>query len=539
MTVKFFTRVSNAIRQRWVHQISSQRWARLSSQIEKTIPVSNDQRPVVFFNASTRLGGVSQNAAYSRIASLGLRAQGIPVIHFFCHAGLQRCILGSNRDNFDQNPPCQKCIHQSDTLFIGGKVLPFEFDPDENLISQLADLPVSKLFDFKFHDLPLGFWAVNSLRWVQRRYTLKEDVQTRAFMVSFILSAWNVYQQFEKLVDAENPQAVVLFNGMFFPEAAVRQVCLSRKIKVFTHEVGIQPFSAFFTEGEATAYPMKIADDFQLSDEMNERLDDYLSHRFSGNFTMAGIRFWPEMQKFDNTLDAKLSQYKKIVPIFTNVIFDTSQVHANTLFEDMFAWLNHIHQTIIDHPEVLFIIRAHPDESRKGKESRESVSDWVKNHGLLRLSNVIFVDSHQFISSYELINRSHFVMNYNSTIGLEATLLGKPVLTAGKARYTQIPTTFFPKSKQEYLDTLAKFIVSDEISVPEIFLTNARRFLYAQLFLTSLPFGEYIKEDGVWKGYVTLRDFKPQALLPEKSETIQILTDGILNGSEFLRRYDS
>ncbi len=504
-------------------------------QVEASSPLSKDQRPVIFFNASTRLGGVSQNAAYSRITSLGLRAQGIPVIHFYCQAGLQRCVLGSNRDNFDRVPPCEECIRQSRALFPNGNARSFEFDLDENLLIKFEGLSVAELAEFNHHDLPLGFWALNSLRWVLRRYTLKEDLQTRSFMISYILSAWSIYRQFENLVEETNPQAVVLFNGMFYPEAAIRHVCLTTGIRVVTHEVGLQPFSAFFTEGEATAYPMHISDDFQLTPEMNAVLDEYLSKRFRGNFSMAGIKFWPEIHKLDAALEARFAQYKKIVPVFTNVIFDTSQVHANTLFPDMYSWLDSLYQCFIDHPEVLFVIRAHPDESRKGKESRESVADWVRNHGVLSLHNVLFVDSNQFISSYELINRSHFVMNYNSTIGLEATLLGKPVLTAGKARYTQIPTTFFPKSKAEYQSTLEKFININEIKVPEEFLTNARRFLYSQLYRTSLPFGEFVKEDGVWNGYVTLKDFPISALLPDHSETIRILTNGILTGSEFLR----
>jgi hypothetical protein len=234
-------------------------------------------------------------------------------------------------------------------------------------------------------------------------------------------------------------------------------------------------------------------------------------------------------------LAGRIALYKKIVPIFTNVIFDTSQVHANTLFDDMFHWLESIYQNILDHPEVLFILRAHPDEGRKGKESRESVADWVNKRGLLRLPNVVFIDSNQFVSSYELIRRSHIVMNYNSTIGLEATLLGRPVLTAGKARYTQIPTTFFPVTRSDYNTTLEKFLAADEIEVPEDFMHNARRFLYAQLYLTSLPFGDYLKEDGVWKGYTLLKDFGTGTLLPENSETIRILTDGILHGKDFLR----
>ncbi|MBA4385046.1 MAG: hypothetical protein C0410_09945 [Anaerolinea sp.] len=534
MEFKTALRIKNAIHQRWVHYLGSQRWKNLSHQVA-SLEVDESKQPIIFFNASTRLGGVSQNAAYSRLTSLGLRTQGIPVIHFVCHAGIQRCTLGSNRDNFDQAPPCAQCIKQSESLFSNERTWNFEFETDETLDFALETLSVAKCSEFTWHDLPLGFWALNSLRWVLRRYTLKEDWQTRAFMVSFIQSAWNVYQQFTRLVEESNPQAVVVFNGMFFPEAAVRQVCLERGIRVITHEVGIQPFSAFFTEGEATAYPMHIEDDFQLSAEMNARLDDYLSNRFKGNFSMAGIKFWPEMQQLDPELAGRIGRYKKIVPIFTNVIFDTSQVHANTLFNDMFQWLESIYQTLLDHPEVLFILRAHPDEGRKGKESRESVADWVKNRGLLLLPNVVFIDSNQFVSSYELIRRSHFVMNYNSTIGLEATLMGRPVLTAGKARYTQIPTTFFPTTTMDYMATLEKFLTAGDIEVPEEFLTNARRFLYAQLFLTSLPFGDYLKDDGVWKGYVTLRDFQLQSLLPENSETIHILADGILHGKEFLR----
>lgn len=534
MEFKTATRLTNAIRQRWVHHLGSQRWKNLSHQVVSH-EIDQTQQPVIFFNASTRLGGVSQNAAYSRLTSLALRAQGIPVIQFVCHSGIQRCTLGSNRDDFSQAPPCTQCIKQSEALFSGDRTWNFEYETDEALDFALETLSVAKCSEFTWHDLPLGFWALNSLRWVLRRYTLKDDWPTRAFMVSFIQSGWNVYQQFTRLVEESNPQAVVVFNGMFFPEAAVRQVCLERGIRVITHEVGIQPFSAFFTIGEATAYPMHIPDEFQLSDAMNARLDDYLSSRFSGNFTMAGIKFWPEMQQLDPELAGRIALYKKIVPIFTNVIFDTSQVHANTLFKDMFQWLESIYQNMLDHPEVLFVLRAHPDEGRKGKASRESVADWVKNRGLLSLPNVVFIDSNQFVSSYELIRRSHFVMNYNSTIGLEATLLGRPVLTAGKARYTQIPTTFFPASRAEYSESLEKFLNADEIEVPEEFMQNGRRFLYAQLFQTSIPFGEYLKDDGVWKGYVTLRDFQTQALLPENSETMQILTDGILHGKDFLR----
>ncbi len=62
---------------------------------------------------------------------------------------------------------------------------------------------------------------------------------------------------------------------------------------------------------------------------------------------------------------------------------------------------------------------------------------------------MVFVGPQETLSSYELIQKSKFVMVYNSTIGLEASIMGAAVLCAGKARFTQYPTVFFPQTVDE------------------------------------------------------------------------------------------
>lgn len=408
----------------------------------------------------------------------------------------------------------------------------FEQQVDPDLERMLADLTVDQLQEFKYRETPVGFWALNSLRWVLRRYILLDCEENRAFMRSFILSAWNTYSQFSELIKKENPRAVVVFNGMFYPEAAARHACLQLGIRVITHEVGLRPYTAFFTTGEATAYPMEIDADFELNEEMNKRLDDYLSARFKGDFSMAGIRFWPEIKPLDAAFLEIAERFEKIVPVFTNVIFDTSQVHANTTFPHMFAWLENFKEIAHSHPEILFVLRAHPDESRAGKESRESVGDWVRASGILELPNVVFYDSSEFVNSYELIRRSHLVMVYNSTIGLEATLLEKPVIAGGKARFTQLETSFYPDTADEYNRLLESFLASQTIEIPPQFQRNARRFLYYQLYATSLEFSDFLEEDHVWKGYVELKDFPLNHLTPTNSKTVATLLEGILGDGE-------
>ena len=527
------TRGKNAIIQRCVHAKSNRRWRRLTAAVTQAATPNPDTSPVVLFNASTRLQAMSQNAAYSFLLNQALRLQGVPVIQFACRAGMSRCVLGSDRDNVAQEPPCARCTAQSEAVFEGIPTRWFEYQPDLEVEKKLAGLSVNDMCGFVYKDAPLGFWAVNSLRWVLRRHHLTDDASTRQFMKHFILSSWNVFTNFERLLEEIHPQTVIVFNGMFFPEAAVRYSCLKHKIRVLTHEVGLRPFTAFFTDGEATAYPIHIDDKFKLTAEMDKRLDEYLSQRFQGNFSMAGVRFWPQIKGLDKAFLEKAAHFEQIVPVFTNVIFDTSQVHANTLFEDMFVWLDNILAVIKTHPDTLFVLRAHPDEHREGKASRESVRDWVLEHGVDKLDNVVFVDSKEFISSYELIQRSHFVMVYNSTIGLEAVLMGKAVLAGGKARFTQLKTAYLPASKPEYDRLLEKMLTSRTISVPEEFKVNSRRFLYYQLYVTSLPFDAFLREDGVWKGYVMAKDFLVSALLPANSVTMKVLIDGILNKTPF------
>ena len=490
-----------------------------------------DMRPIVFFKASSGIDDLSWNSAFHLLTSWGLRLQGVPVVYFACRHGMSRCVLGTDRDNPSKEPPCKSCVYQSQTLYTGARVNWFSFERNQQLAAILENLSLAELMAFEYQNIPLGALVLPGLRWILRRYNLINDESTRFFLREYILSAWNVAVNFEQFLKATNSQTVVVFNGQFFPEATAKWVAHQRGLRVISHEVGLLPVTGFFTEGESTAYPIEIPKTFELNEAQNSRLDEYVQNRFQGNFSMAGVKFWPAIKGLDEAFLQKAAQFEQIVPIFTNVIFDTSQPHANTLFTDMFAWLDLLLESARRHPETLFIIRAHPDETRVRKASLETVAGWVESRSATSLPNLIFVPPHEHLSSYELIARSKFVMIYNSTIGLEASIMGAAVLCAGKARFTQYPTVFFPQGQAEYAGALETFLAADTIEVPAEFRRNARRFLYYQLFRTSLPFGEFL-ETGVRTTHARLKWFDPRDLL--KSQAIQTVTKGLLENSDFL-----
>jgi hypothetical protein len=298
--------------------------------------------------------------------------QGVPVVHFTCQAGLRPCVLGTDRNQPHNPPPCAACQRHTRRI-LRQPTHGFSYAEDPALAASLQDLGVPELstthYPLSSEDLPLGPLVLPSLRWILRRHNLNDDEPTRYLMRQYILSAHHVAQEFNAFLDQYNPRLLVVFNGTFYPEAIARRLALARGIRCVTHEVGLRPFSAFFTDGEATAYPMDIPPDFELDEAENARLDAYLEQRFQGNFSMAGIRFWPEMRGLDQAFLQRLAQFKQLVPVFTNVIFDTSQSHANTVFPDMFAWLDQVLEIIRAHPETLFVVRAHPTKPARTKKA--------------------------------------------------------------------------------------------------------------------------------------------------------------------------
>jgi len=494
----------------------------------------NQEQPVLFFNASTRIHRLSINAAIGLLASWGIRQSGVPVLYAVCQKGMLQCILGTNRDQYTAPPPCKHCIPFSQRLFPSDLTSPLTLDQEvvRNVKPELQDQSLQALIAWRYHDLPLGQLCIPALRWALRRHHLPDDEPTKGLFQKYLVSAASLAERFAELLERTRPKALVVFNGISYPEAVARQVARNKGIPVATHEVGLQPYSAFFSFKDATFRDVDLEASGVLSRDEEKRLNAYLSNRFKGDFSMAGIKFWPEMTGIPVELQQRIDQHDQVVPIFTNVIFDTSQIHANTLYEHMFAWLDDLEDVILEHPETFFVIRAHPDENRPGKESRESVADWFHSSRIKHLANVRLFSPSETISSYDLIRQAKVVLVYNSSIGLEASILGAAVLCAGRARYTQVPTTFYPEDREAYIQMLQDFLSRRQISVPDEFSQNARRFLDFELFRASLDLSEFLLPYPKAVGMTLFSDFEPKRLA--ESPAMEVVRKGILEGAPFV-----
>ncbi len=506
--------------------------ARVRSYLDSRPALADPGPPVWLFNASTRIHRLSLNGAYALLAGWSLQAAGVPVRQVVCRAGMLQCTLGTQRLNLESPPPCQRCTAFSDLLFTGLPTLDLTLHPDASAKTrELESLSLAALLAWESGGFTYGGVVQPTVRWVLRRHDLEDSEPVRRLVRAYLRSAVSLQLRLRAMMERERPRAVVVFNGILFPEAVARACALRAGIPAITHEVGLQPFSAFFSAGEATFREVDIELGTPLSDEESKRLDEYLRGRFTGRFRMAGIDFWPEIQPPPAWLEARLAGFRQLAVVFTNVVFDTSQIHANTLFRDMFAWLEDVRKAIDAHPDTLFLIRAHPDEDRPGKESQQSVAAWFAESGLRQAPNVVFLGPSDYVSSYDLIRRAKLVLVYNSSVGLEASIAGVPVLCAGRARYTQVPTVFLPGSRREYGLALQALLDAPAIAAPPPFAANARRFLHHELFHASLDLSEFLLDEPGFPGMVHFRPFEPRRLL--EAETLAAIRDGILHAGTF------
>ena len=270
---------------------------RVESYLRSSSPAS-DAAPVLVFNASTRIRTLSLNGAFSLLAAWAIRATGNPVRHLVCQAGMHQCMLGTDRSNPSQPPPCEQCMSFSRLIYPEdlSVVLSLDLELGRKLLPQLSSSSVEALSTWTYRGLDLGQLCLPTVRWVLRRHNLLDDEPTRALYRQYLLSAASLSEGIERQLDVLSPRAIVLFNGITYPEAVARALALKREIAVVTHEVGLKPLSAFFSHDHATFRAVQVPDEAELSSDWESDLESYLSDRREGHFSMAGVQFWPEME---------------------------------------------------------------------------------------------------------------------------------------------------------------------------------------------------------------------------------------------------
>ena len=524
-------RVNDAIRAQWLLNERASRIRSIERAVHQaetlTSPVS---APVVFVNPSARTDSVSANALIQLVSQWGLRLGGVPVRNFVCKGGMSRCTVGVAQYGLATPPPCADCWTITQQLH------PHWDELDSFTVASplphVSASTLSELVTYVYETIPLGELALPAARWALRRYNLPDDATTRSVMTHLIASGIHFCKAFSAYLQQVQPRAVVVFNGISYPESIARRIAQDQGIRTISYEFGHRRNSAYFTDGIAPEHKFTIPEAFALNEQRTARLDENLTQRLQGNFYMGGVKYYRgEVTPLRSGLQAGMAQFRQAVVIFPNVAFDTSQVFARKIFTDLFEWLAHTLEHAQQHTDTLFIVRAHPDELRPNKVSQETIGDWLLANGYINQPNVLFISPNDFTNSYDLVRETRFTLAYNSTIGLEAGLLGKASIVAAHTKYDIADVAYAPTTQAQYHTLLETFLTQAEPPTPpDGAQDRARRYLYYLFFVNSLDYSPYITDSLI--GF-TLQNIQASQLSPDASDLTRVLLHGILHEQPF------
>ncbi len=145
------------------------------------------------------------------------------------------------------------------------------------------------------------------------------------------------------------------------------------------------------------------------------------------------------------------------IVLFTNLEFDTAALGTHDAFPDDYTWIMETVKFVLENTKATIAIRQHPMQKDFAgiKTNEESLRKEFEGN-----DRVAFINYDEKISSYKLLEEAKVIIVNTSTIGLEAGMVGKPVITDSHAYYCRASFVRYGGTVQDYfasiLDVLDK-----------------------------------------------------------------------------------
>jgi hypothetical protein len=226
--------------------------------------------------------------------------------------------------------------------------------------------------------------------------------------------------------------------------------------------------------------------------EINNFVESNFSDRYSDKWHLCkrNILSASEFTRAEMIKEYNLDPKKKIVTIFSHILYDTLFFFEKELFGSYADWLVDTVGAAIKNPNVNWLVKIHPSNAWR----EELASD---NYEELRLlynefgelpKHIKFVLPNTNIHPLSLIKHSDVGITVRGTVGMELPCFGNQVITAASGRYSGLGFTNDPETKSEYLEMLSKVNDLPRLSKEQVRMANI--YYYAIFKLKPMPLSD-------------------------------------------------
>jgi hypothetical protein len=482
----------------------------------------DESRPRVLV-ASLR--GWSTHNAYELVIAHALRLRGAHVALLTCGGGMPACELGSARRAHPR--PCDRCAWFTDRLGEGAGLERFalrDFLPWGGDAREAPKTP--RATDEDLVD-PYRASAV-SVGWLLQATRLDHIPGASAVVDDFAVAAEGVQIATRGVLDEFRPDIVLLLNGLFAAERAIREVALSRGLRAPTYEIAPRGGALVLSQdAPAPDYDMsrlwERRGEIPLTRRQREEVMALLADRARGVGAHESYFHRPEDDPDALRRRLGVAPGTRVIALFTNVTWDSATIGHDVGFRSMFDWVEQTVGLAGQFGDLMLVVRIHPAEGRWG--TREEVQATVTAAVGEIPPNVRFVPADEPLSSYALLDLSEAVLTYTTTVGLEAAARGKPVGVSGDTHYRGRGFT----RDLEGAEDLARFLAAAPPRLSEAEVELALRYAYTFFFRAMIPFPAVTADNGRVARIPTM----PQQIAPGRDPYLDWICERILDGGDF------
>ena len=241
---------------------------------------------------------------------------------------------------------------------------------------------------------------------------------------------------------------IIVPGGIFAETGYLLKKCISSKISVYTFDSGEGRFTigidSVAAQNGFDRYHQYI-DQSANKEFLIEEAKNILDVRLHGKEDISNIEEGIIIQT--GKLDENKEKYD--ILICTNLEDDSAALGTHRVFVDDYEWLTETVQYILDYTPYSVAVREHPMQRLFSKITMMGYLKKFETSGRFRL--ITFGEK---VNTYALALTAKIVIVNTSTIGIEAAMLGKRVMTESDAYYSNTPFVFKAYTKKDYFDYL-------------------------------------------------------------------------------------
>jgi hypothetical protein len=361
---------------------------------------------------------------------------------------------------------------------------------------------VNDLLAFNHAGARVGRFAASSaFRFLRVGHLDLTDRATRDVVIEHLALGMTRARAAQRIIERVRPGVALFLGNRYTGQGELMDRCIAENVEVLTwfeahrsNTLMLKRYNRGNTDqhhGSLSEKSWELLQHIEWTDERRRELRHEIAHNYANGdwYCRGGTQFGRRIVD-GSEIRARLGldPRRKTAIVFSHIIWDATLFWGRDLFDNYEEWLIETLRAACRNTSVNWVVKLHPAylvknawEQFEGEATElTAIRDAI---GALP-PHVVIMPPETDVNTFSLFEVMDYCVTVRGTIGVEAAVFGKTVITAGTGRYDHKGFTFDSETRDEYLDRLAHVADLPEPTTAQREL--AERFAYGMFILRPL-----------------------------------------------------